>query len=980
MRERFRYSAGGGSLVPPFRPAVDNRPEAPPTKMKHLCLAVSAALGLALMSAGEACADEDALAADEELVLEEIVVTGTRIVSVDGFGQISPVTVVGMEEINSYGFTRVEEILNNLPQLEADQTSFINNNSTGTGNLNLRGLGAKRNLVLIDGRRMQPGGVYTMSPDINQIPAMMIERVEVLTGGASATYGADAVAGVINFIMRRVQGVEVSAGISGYQHDNNNRYIQGLMDEQGFDYPTGNTGIDGKAYNVNIVIGGDFADGRGNATVYANWRKSDALRKSARDYSSCALDRYGTACGGSSWATEVPNFWIAPLVEGGLGPYGYDYESEAFLVLQPDSSLALDDWDNPSNRYNFAPINFFMRPDERWSMGAFVDYEINQHAAAYLETMGFSDHTESQWAESGTFSIEVYPLQLSNDYFPDNFRASLREYWPGEEDFGIYIGKRNTEGGPRVYTMDHTSFRIVAGLKGLLTDAWRYDISYMQAKTSSSSSYMNDLYGPDIAIAVDSRLCEPDPTCIPYEVFTYQGVSEEAADNLSATGITSASTGTEVIQAYVTGNTGWGLTAGNILAVAGYEYRRVDFDRQADQVFQDGALLGQAEPVYDLAGDYSVHELFVEANIPLLAERSFARNMTLDLAYRYSDYSNYGGSSTYRLGLDWQVSDWLRVRTGYNRAVRTPNISELYALQVFDGFSDEDPCAGAEPLYSFEQCARTGVTEEQYGQIAVGPWDWLNAVYGGNPELGPEKADTLTAGVVLDVSDSMQLSLDYWDIRIEDVIEAMQPHVALYQCALQGHVCELIRRGPDGSLWRSNDAYVIGTNWNLGDLHSTGIDVAWAWSAGDHWRLNLIGTYYLKKETTYIPNNPDTTWDCVGLAGVRAGNYCPATPKWRHTASVNYNSTSFWSITGRWRFYDKVTYIGRHSLIAQDELGTQNYLDLSASLSFMETHDVTFGVNNILDREPPLVGQAVDTRGYYDPLGRYLFAQLTLRW
>ncbi len=945
---------------------------------KRLSLAISVALGFTLSISIPAFAQDDQSTLDDELLLEEVVITGTRIMSEDGFGMTSPVTVVDMEAISSSGFTLVEEILNNLPQMEADQTQFIANGATGTGNLNLRGLGAKRNLVLINGRRMQPGGVFELSPDINQIPATMIERVEVLTGGASATYGADAVAGVINFIMRRVQGVEVSAGISGYQHDNRNKYIQGLLDAEGFDYPTGNTGIDGKAYNINIVIGGDFAEGRGNATVYANWRKNDELLHESRDYASCALGQRDTICGGSAAGAVVPNFWIAPLIEGGWGPDGYDYFSEEFGFLQPDSSLALDDWRNPSNRYNFAPINHYMRPDERWSFGAFVDYEINQHAVVYVETMGFNDHTDAQIAESGTFWA-FYPLPLDNAYFPENFQNSLEALWPGEDDFGIYIGKRNSEGGPRVNVIDHSSLRIVAGVRGLLTGEWNYDVSYLQAHTSSSASYHNDLLESKLARAVDSRLCEPDPTCIPYQVFTYQGVTEEAADSLAGTGVTRAGTGTEIFQAYVTGSTGWGLPAGDILAVAGYEYRKVDVDRTSDDIYAKSLLLGQGGTTESLKGGYTVNELFVEANIPLLADRTFARNMTLDLAYRYSDYSTSGGSSTYRLGLDWQVADLLRIRTGYNHAERTPNISELHADQGLFGFNGEDPCAGDVPLYNLEQCARTGVTTEQYGHIVQTPYESLGAVYGGNPELEPETANTVTAGLVFDLGNSMRLSLDYWDIKIEGVIEEMEPLVALNQCALNGHLCDLIQRGPGGSLWRGDDSFVYAINWNLGDQHSTGIDVAWDWSLKEHWRFNLIGTYYLKKETTFIPNEPDSSWDCAGQAGWDGEIYCPATPKWRHTASATYDSNSWWAITGRWRFYDKVTYIG-DSEIAADNLGAQNYLDLNAVLRFWENHDVRFGVNNILDEEPPLVGPSLDISGYYDPLGRHLFTQLTMRW
>jgi outer membrane receptor protein involved in Fe transport len=956
---------------------------------KQLGLLISTTIAFNGFLAIPCFAQNSTVDSEDDLTLEEVIVTGTRIKTVDGFGRTSPVTVVNMEDISSFGYTRVEEFLNTLPQVQVSSSSFDSNGASGTANLDLRGLGAERNLVLINGRRVQPGGVYSYAPDINQIPSQLIDRVEVLTGGASATYGADAVAGVINFIMRRVNGIEFNIGMNGYQHDNRNGYIQKLMDEKGYDYPTGNTGLDGKAYNVSIVIGGDFADGRGNATAYATWRKNDALLHGQRDYSSCALNNMGIACGGSFFATEIPNFFIAPLTGDGGGPNGYDWYQEKFLVLQPDNSLLEDDYKNPSNIYNFAPINFYMRPDERWSLGAFVDYEINPHAVAYLETMFTTDSTNSQIAESGTF-MAFSPLPLDNAYFPENFRKSLEELWPGENDFGIYMGKRNVEGGPRQDIFSHSSFRIVTGVRGSLTDDWEYDMSYMYGQTGSSSTYVNDLLGPKLAVAVDSRLCEADPGCIPYQVFTYRGVTHEAADSISGTGIATAETSTSVIQAYVTGTAPWGLPAGHVMAAAGFEHREVDFKRITDTIYKEGDMLGQGWYLEDLAGGYSVNEFFAEAKIPLLANLSFARNMTLDLAYRWSDYSTSGPSSTYRVGLDWQVLDWLRVRSGYNRAVRAPNIAELYEPQLLGGYPGDDPCEGPEPLYSLEQCARTGVTAEQYGNIDAVPFDgwWHNAIWGGNTNLDPEKSDTLTLGLVFEIGDAMRLSFDYWDIRIEDAIEHMEPATALDQCALYGNLCELVHRAPgSGSLWRSDDGYVYGIAWNLGELHYRGIDTAWNWSPGNHWQMNLIGTYYLKKQKTVIPNDPDTISDCVGL--IRQGNFddprnCRATPKWRHTATLTYDSNSFWSLTGRWRYFSKITYDGDIDQIASDNLGAQNYLDLNAVFRFMETHDLTLGVNNVLDREPPLVGGPLrdnaNSINMYDLLGRFLFANLTFRW
>ncbi len=654
---------------------------------KRLCLAVSAALGFTTFISIPAHAQDAQSVDDYEMTIEEVTVTGSRIISQDGFGQTSPVTVVGMDEISSYGFTRVEDILNNLPQIERAQTAFIANGASGTASIDLRGLGSHRTLVLINGRRMQSGGVYTEAADVNQIPAAMIERVEVLTGGASATYGADAVAGVVNFIMRRVDGVEFSAGIGGYQHDNNNSYIQGVMDESGFKYPTGNTGIDGKAYNIDFVIGGDFADGRGNATVFATWRKNNELLRGARDYSSCSLNLAATLCGGSANA-EVPNFFIAPLTADGEGPNGYDYNQEIFVSLQPDSSLA--GWDG-TNLYNFSPINHFQRPDERWSAGAFADFEINEHAVAYLEIILANDETRAQIAESGTFFDEPYPLPISNALFPDNFADSLQEFFPGEDEFGIYIGKRNTEGGPRSDVLTHSSFRVVAGVKGVVSDAWDYDVSYLHAQTSSSTTYINDFLAPKLFPAVNAELCAATPGCIPYEVFTYQGVTPEAAASVGGTAIATNLTSLDVFNAYVTGTLPWGLPAGDILAAAGYEWRQQSFQTISDALYEEGVLLGQGGPLPSMDGGYRVNELFAEANIPLLADKSWARQMTLDLAYRWSDYTTSGTTSTYRVGVDWQMNDALRFRTGYNRAVRAPSIAELFSPQGRGLWSGVDP-------------------------------------------------------------------------------------------------------------------------------------------------------------------------------------------------------------------------------------------------------------------------------------------------
>ncbi|MBN1830950.1 MAG: TonB-dependent receptor [Deltaproteobacteria bacterium] len=913
-----------------------------------------------------------------EFLLEEVIVTGSRIAREEGFGQISPVTVIGEEDIDSFGLTRIEDVLNTLPQLEASQQAFYSNGATGTAALDLRGLSPERTLVLMNGRRIQPGGTNTQVVDINQVPSAMVERVEVLTGGASAIYGADAVAGVVNFIMRKVDGLEISLGASAYQHDNDNTYMQGLMDEAGYFYPNGNSGFDGRTYDISLIAGGDFADGRGNATVYASWRDNDELLSGERDYSSCALDATGTYCGGSGNAI-VPNFYISPL-DPVTGEANYD--EEILVTLQPDSSFA----DFSDNFYNYAPINHFQRPDERWSAGAFLDYEVNENATAYMEVQYFNDHSRAQIAESGTFFAEPYHLPLDNALFPAAFRASLEERFPGVDMFEFWIGKRNVEGGPRVEVLDHSSFRIVGGIKGAITDNWDYDVSYVKGRTISSSTYMNDFFAPKIATAVDSEACAADPDCLPYNVFTYQGISAEAAAGLSGVAISNNETGIQSVSAVVTGDTGFGLSAGNIFVVAGLEYREETFDDIRDYVYEEGLLLGQGGPRPSLSGEFDVKEAFGEASIPLLADMPGAKDLTLNLALRFSDHNMTGSDETYRIGLDWHTNDILRIRTGYNRAVRSPNIEELFETQFVNLWSGTDPCSGPNPIYTQEQCAKTGVTAAMYGNVPPSPASQYNMLRGGNPNLQPEEADTITFGIVVTPQESLTMSVDYWNIDLDKTIDRIGSELIIDLCVVQDQLCQLIHRSPgNGNLWMGTDVYVEDTMQNIGKQQWEGLDFAasyWLEGLEGTWNFNIIGTWMLTKETTPIAGDESTKYDCVGLINTE----CYPTPKWRHTASLTYDSHESWTGMLRWRYFSKVDYDGGVDEIVN--LVNMNYFDLSAVYKFGKNHDITLGINNVLDKDAPLVGDTMNLTygnanaitGFYDTLGRFFYTKATFRF
>ena len=413
----------------------------------------------------------------------DIIVTGTRIAR-PNVESASPVTVVRNEAIAAVGTTRIEDLVNSLPQVTPGQTAFVSNGATGTATVNLRGLGTARTLVLVNGRRLQPGDPFLPVADLNQIPAALVERVEVLTGGASSTYGADAVAGVVNFIMDTdFEGIQLDVTYGVYQHNNDNDTvfdpggprptIRDALTARGFDIPDGNV-VDGATFDAQLSIGAGFDDGRGNVVAYVGYRDIEPILQGNRDYSACATQISGgnLRCGGSSNAI---NTTIS------------DPFFDLFGSLVGDGS---DDFSGAFVPYNYAPVNFFQRDNTRWTAGAFANYEISESAEVYAEFMFMDDRSNGRIAESGTFFVESYPIACGDD--PNT--AAVEDFSPllnaaqaatlcglidGDADRGdpdedgvvpLYFGKRNVEGGSRNADLRHTGYRMVGGVRGDITD------------------------------------------------------------------------------------------------------------------------------------------------------------------------------------------------------------------------------------------------------------------------------------------------------------------------------------------------------------------------------------------------------------------------------------------------------------------------------------------------------------------------------
>jgi iron complex outermembrane recepter protein len=949
---------------------------------------IAHAVRVALMTAGAASAGLYGGIAAAQQPLEEIVVTGTRIRDANLIAS-SPIATIDQDAFRFSGSTRVEDLLNTFPQLAPGFDAFTVNPTTGFATANLRGLGSFRTLVLVNGHRLQPGGIRSEARDLNQIPAALVKRVEVLTGGASAVYGSDAMAGVVNFILDTdFEGVSVSLGASGYQHDNDNEYLRPLMDARGFDYPDGNRGPDGRAYNVDLAIGSSFADGRGHAMAYATWRKNRELRQGARDYSSCALNAAGTVCGGSSTSPQ-PSFFVGQGVN--------------FAHIQADGTWAR----GTAPLYNYAPINHYQRPDERWTFGNSVRYEVNRHFRPFVETMFSNTNTAVQIAESGTFFVNALTFNdgdpLIGSLYSD---LGLNPALP----VTVQAGKRNNEGGPRISEIESNSFRIVTGIDGDITDNWAYQASYLYGRNSSNEANVNDFLADRVGEALLG--CPPGSFsgCVLYNVWEPDGVTAEQAEALSGVGMRTGATALTVLSGFVSGGVPFNFPTAQdpVSLVAGVEYRKDEYDVRTDSNMESGNFTGLGGPRLPVSGDFDVKEVYFEAGVPVFQGGDVLQNMSFDLGYRYSDYSTSGGVNSYKIGFSAQVTDLVRFRGGYNRAIRAPNVTELFRDQQISLWGGEDPCAGPTPSLTLAQCANTGVTAAQYGNIAASPAAQYNQHSGGNPDLEPEEADTWTVGFVATPIDNLQISLDYFQVDISDRIGTIGANNVLRFCALTGDpfLCNKVNRAPvTGDLWVGSDlatsGHVENLDANFGNLKTEGIDLVAQYRmdvAGGTLSTSLVGTYALKQEWDNLPGiNPDAIYDCAGVINIAC-----QIPDWRHTLRVSY-ARDWYTVVARWRYIGGLDYenqdgtpgttdriLARTPTLAAPiavlggSLGSYSYLDLSGSVDVMDNITVTLGVNNVLDKEPPMVGadlafNANAPQGY-DQLGRFMFANVNVRF
>ena len=1011
--------------------------------------------GLALSGATTVLAQEapapEAPAArqDVDIGLQEVTVTGSRIAR-DGFDASTPVTVIGAADIKLSGSINIEDALTDSPQFLGSTNGGATANTVpgGTADVNLRGFGASRNLVLVNGRRFAIYGPEQVT-DLNTIPTALIARTEIVTGGSSAVYGSDAITGVVNFIMRDdFEGVEANF-------------------QQTYDSPTMTP-----TSNLDVTFGGNFSEGRGNAVLSVNYLKRGSITRGERgDWAYYSLQDgcvtpesasnrnpgvpvsvpagsncraaggvAGLIAGGSG---DIPNgrFTGVPIPGsassnagldaalraaglGGLGSRGFTFDDAG---TTPRPALT------PQDDFNLGPDNYLQVPQERWMINAFSHYDFADKATGYLEFHFSNNRVDQQLAAtniSGPFLFEI-----DNPYLSTPMQEVLRQLDvaetapttvvtgttsmvnnPNDGRAVLNVGRRLVEVGLRRNLSDRNVWRTAAGFRGDLGDLstkfmhdLSYDVYYTFARTEETSRQSGNVSRSRFQAGLLSSGSSDPVLDIFGANISDTGVT---AIEIGATNVTEANL--QVAAATLTGEV-IDLPAGPLGFSLGYEWRYTSADFVPDEFLRSGDVVGFNAGL-PTGGSVSAKEVFGELRVPLLHDMRFVQNLTANTAFRYSDYNldGVGGVWTYLYGADWRVQKDLAFRGQYQRAIRAPNVSELYGGLRRSVEPATDPCSDRLPASQQtdavrQLCIASGVPAGQVFSGGVQSNTIIEALYGGNPNVGEEVSDTVTFGAVITPSaiPNLSMSIDYFDIELKGAIAQLGGGLnnTLNLCYnviqdINSEFCQAITRNPlTGEIGNPYFAQILQAN--TGALETSGVDFVARYrfdlgfgllgSSGSSIDVSTSWTWTNEFTLTPVEAFPNIKNECVGAYGTTCGE---PVPEFKGITRVTWSNGPL-DLSLRWRFLDSVT-VDRYLLplrqggtapayedLTNPKLAAQSYLDLSAGYDFGQHLNVYGGVRNLLNNDPPIVGSAQIRANTwpatYDTNGREYFLGITAK-
>jgi outer membrane receptor protein involved in Fe transport len=859
------------------------------------------------------------------------------------------------------------------------------------------------------------GNNTSSSPDINQIPAELIQRVDVLTGGASAVYGADAVAGVVNFVLdTHFEGVKVDAQYGFNRYSNDHTDLLNNLKNAGDPMPASTVDA-GFNKNVSIVMGSNFADGKGNATVYATYLNTSPAVGYQYDYAGCSLNTPSTlpgpgglSCGGSGTPAT-----------GRFAVYGSTVAGGAVKPVTPASSYAIDPatgafrpYSNATDSYNYGGLSFLQRAAERYTAGAFLNYDINDNTNVYSDFMYARNSSEANYGPSGLFTYTGATVSCANPLLsaaevsilcaPATVAANQLAFPQnaGTNNINLYVGRRAVENGPREDNYLSNSFRETLGVQGKWIEGLSYNL-YGQVGINtmhdSQGGYINATSGTNaLNVVTDNRagsatfgqpVCEAAingtaTNCVPWNIFAKGGVTPAAIAYIDVPATYSVTAKEYIVDGSVTADLekmGMKLpsaSAGPSINV-GAEYRSESYVLDPDYIFANGLNSGGNGAQSAINGGFHVSEIFTEGRLPVLNDLPAAYNLSFDAGYRYSKYTSGFDTNTYKFGVEYAPIKDVKFRGGYNRAVRAPSVGDLFSPAVIGAGGTADPCwgpvvggtggtTGTIQGHDFAYCARTGVTAAEWGNIATNPAAQINTSVGGSNALKPEKADTFTYGLVFQPNfvPNLVASLDFYYIRIQNTIESLTSNTIINNCGNNDSGCDLVHRGAGtGSLWFNNSDFVTATEQNIGTISTKGIDLASHYSFDTGYGkvgIQLLGTRVLNFFTAPIAGG--AAYNCAGYWGTTCG---APNPHWRHVLNTDWQAP--WmglDVSLRWRYIGptQTDHASQDPQLSSTyytgtaHIGGYSYLDLSLSMPIASTGiDLRVGVNNLADKPPPII-------------------------
>lgn len=937
----------------------------------------------------------------QEAKVEAVYVTGTRITT-PGTTSNNPITSISAEEIKSSQPVAVEEFFKGMPSAVPAIGPGTNNGTGGGATIDLRGLGTNRTLVLVNGRRLVPFNLNG-TVDTNSIPVALINRVDLVTGGASVVYGADAVSGVANFNLKRnFNGFEVNTSYGA------------TMDER-----------DAKRKRTDITMGANLADGKGNVVLSVGKTKADPLTQGSRPYGVTNLNSVTGAGTGSN--TTVP---AAFSVAKGTG--GTDTLAGAWQINPSNGTLF-----TPLVQYNTNPLNYYVTGLEREQATGMGNYKINDHAEVYAEVFYTASRVASTLAESGTFG-NVFQVPIGNPFMPQPMREQIcaRRGIPAASCISgnntmvpMTVDRRFVELGPRFNNFDNKTLQTNIGVKGDLFWDWTYDAYWGRGNADQVQTRLNwgSLSKVTQALnALNTTTCVTNTNgCVPLNVFGAAGSITPAMLNfINLSALLNTFVQQDVAAASFSGDLGklkspWADSP--ISMAIGLESRKVIASNQSDGASQiQSEVLGTGAPTPDRRGQFNLKEASVEWAVPLLQNKPFAHALNAELGYRETEFSTATSEKSYgswKAGGEWAPVKQFRIRGMIQKATRAPNVNELFQPQV-TGLSNlaVDPCQGNKinqadvnkPGTLSNLCRETGVPATEVGSLAAPSSGQINNLTGGNPELGPEQAKTKTLGFVWEPLPKLAFTFDYYKINIWDAISTPSTTDVLdgcYSTSLNPSLtfnasCALIGRNPANGTFNGAASRGVATaRSNLGTQSTAGFDINVAyrlnatqlnWDA--KWgTFDITFAYNKVREFLFKATPSSVERDCLGFYSVACANIVNA-PVFKQ----KFNQRTTWkfgqfAVGYNWRYIGAVNEEpgGQVFLPAFAHIDAYNYVDLSAKWNINKNVALDVAINNAANKKPPIVGGTIGGTGpnsgntfpqSYDAVGRYITLGLTAKF